>query len=335
MRYEVIPTGLPSVFGPVVESRPEVFDPGSRMTSRRHLPILLLALLLCLPLAARAQSGRTADREASFFITDEERAWLDAHQNLRLGMWLGAPPIVFRGADGAIQGMVPAYLDIVTRKLGLKPVRVRASSFTALWELAKAREVDMVGAMPGGMERSGDMLASEPYLLLPIVVATQSDHPFISGLDDLAGQVVAVTIGHVPHMRIPIDHPAIQLMPVASSEEGLQALVSGRAAAFVAGEVTISYLARELGISNIRIAAITEYSARLSIGVRKDWPQLLALSTEPWPPSPRKSARAFRTTGPCSTTASGWSGRGSGAWWAWWLAARCCCSPCSFCGTAA
>jgi PAS domain S-box-containing protein len=255
------------------------------MTSRRHLPILAVVLLpclslflvLCLMLPAGAQNGRTADREASFFITDEERAWLDAHQNLRLGMWLGAPPIVFRGADGSIQGMVPAYLDMVTRKLGLRPVRVRASSFTALWELAKAREVDMVGAMPGGMERSGDMLASEPYLLLPIVVATRSDHPFISGLDDLAGQVVAVTIGHVPHMRIPIDHPAIQLMPVGSSEEGLQALVSGRAVAFVAAEATISYLAREHGVADIRIAAITEYSARLSIGVRKDWPELLTL----------------------------------------------------------
>ena len=253
------------------------------MSNRRlglNLPCaLLLTLLVSLAwsLPADGQNSLVANRVGSFFITEEEQAWLDAHRELRLGVWLGSPPIVFRGADGSIQGMSPAYVDIVVRKLGLKPVRVRASSFSALWELAKAGEVDMVGALPGGPEHERDMLVSEPYLLLPIVVATRADYPFISGLKDLSGRVVAVAPGHVPALRIPRDHPAIQLVSVANTEEGLRALVSGRASALVASEASISYLARERGISNIRIAAITEYSTRLSIGVRKDWPVLLTL----------------------------------------------------------
>ncbi|WP_285907402.1 PAS domain S-box protein [Pseudodesulfovibrio pelocollis] len=251
------------------------------MPSRcRHLGVILTLLCLVWAMActpAASQDDQTAAQPGTFYITAEERAWLDAHADLRLGMWVGSPPIVFRGSDGAIQGMAPAYMDIVTRKLGLKPRRVRASSLSALWELAKAGEVDMVGALPADPGYSDAMLISEPYLLLPIVIATRSEHPMIAGLDDLAGQVVAVVEGHIPQRRIPEDHPAIQVLPVASAEAGLSALVSGRAAAFVAGEATISHLAREQGIASIRIAAITEYSSRLSMGVRKDWPELLVL----------------------------------------------------------
>jgi len=250
-------------------------------TPCRHLGPVLIALCLlagamaCGP--AAAQEEQTPPGPGAFFITAEERAWLDAHADLRLGMWVGSPPIVFRGRDGSIQGMAPAYVDIVTRKLGLKPRRIRASSLSALWELAKAREVDMVGALPADPVFADDLLISEPYLLLPIVIATRTEYPMIAGLDDLAGQAVAVVDGHIPHRRIPGDHPAIRLVTVANAEEGLSALLSGRTAAFVAGEATITHLARERGIASIRIAAITEYSSRVSMGIRKDWPELLAL----------------------------------------------------------
>jgi PAS domain S-box-containing protein len=234
---------------------------------------LLLAVLLLCPsrLCAQVADGRPVS------VSPEEQAWLDEHRDLRLGMWLGAPPVLFRGGDGSVQGMVPAYLDIVTRKLGLTPRRVRASSFSALWELAKAGEVDMVGAVSAEPMRTRDMLISEPYLLLPIVVATRANFPFISGLGDLVGHVVAVTEGHVPHMRIPKDYPGIELLVVDSPEAALLAVESGRADAYVAAEATVSYLSREAGLTQVRIAAITEYSYRLAIGVRKDWPVLLTL----------------------------------------------------------
>jgi PAS domain S-box-containing protein len=246
------------------------------MSSQWYCKISFFLLLAALFLCPRLVCGQVAEaRPVS--ISPEEQAWLDDHRDLRLGMWLGAPPVLFRGADGSIQGMVPAYLDIVTRKLGLTPRRVRASSFSALWELAKAGEVDMVGAVSAEPMRARDMLISEPYLLLPIVVATRADFPFIYGLGDLVGHVVAVTEGHVPHMRIPKDYPAIELLVVDSPEAALLAVESGRADAYVAAEATVSYLSREGGLTQVRIAAITEYSYRLAIGVRKDWPVLLTL----------------------------------------------------------
>lgn len=210
-------------------------------------------------------------------LDETERAWLDGHRKLRMGMWLGSPPVMFRGRSGVMEGMVPAYMDLVIKKLGLRPSRVRASSFSAMWELAKAKEVDLVVAVNPEPERTADMLLSDPYLFLPIVIVTRSEFPFITGLEDLDGRVVAMGAEHVPHLRIPTDYPEIVPMPVSDPGQGLLAVISGEADALVASQPTVAYIAREHGITNIRIAAGTKYSYRLSIGVRRDWPMLQRL----------------------------------------------------------
>ena len=245
-----------------------------------HKWLLGFTALLVLSLwsaQAMAQQAELSHDNTPIPMSDAEKAWLEEHKDLRLGMWLGTRPTMFRGKGGSMQGMVPAYIDIITSKLGLTPKRVRASSFNALWELAKAREVDMVAAVTAEPEREKDMLLSEPYLFMPIIIATRSDFPFISGLKDLHERTIAVEMSHVPHLRIPKDYPDIILTPVSTPEQGLQAVVSGQADAYVAALPTVSYLSRKHGITNIRIAAITEYSYRLSVGVRKDWPILHTL----------------------------------------------------------
>jgi len=236
---------------------------------------LALALALCNGLAQAQQQKASAIPPLP--MSKEERAWLDAHKNLRLGIWLSSPPIMFRDDNGSMQGIVPAYIDIIVKKLGLKPRRVRASSFNAAWELAKAGEVDMVPSVTSTPERTRDMLISEPYFYMPIVLVTRANVPFISGLNDLTGRTVAVGTGHVGHLRMTKDHPEIIPMPVDTPRQGLQAVKNGLADAFMGTEASVAYLSRKHGITNIRIAAVTEYSYRVSVGIRKDWPILLTL----------------------------------------------------------
>lgn len=235
-----------------------------------------LGLVLASP-SAVAQSRVRPQNVHSLPMSSAERTWLDQHSDVRVGMWLGSPPIIFRGESGEFQGVVPAYVDIVFRKLGVTIRPVQASSFAALWELAKAGEVDVVAAVTPISERSADMLMSKPYFSLPIVVVTRSEYPFIAGLDDLDGKVVAMEKGHVPHLKIPNDYPDIIPLLVSNPKEGVRAVKTGQADAFVVAEAAILYLSREHEIADIRIAAITEYSYRIAFGIRNDWPVLRRL----------------------------------------------------------
>ncbi len=235
----------------------------------------VLCALAYAPVFARHEGLRL--NYDSIPLSAEEQAWLDRHKDLRLGTWLGSPPIIFRGDGSFLQGLVPTYIDLINRKFGLKPRRVRASGFAAMQELAKAHEVDVVAAITVDSMPGGEMLASEPYLFIPIVIATRSDSRLVSGLADLDGQVVAMEAARVPHLRIPRDYPAIVPLIVDSPAQGLQAVNSGQARAYVGAQPPIVYLLQRRGISDIRISAITEYYCSLAVGVRRDWPQLLTL----------------------------------------------------------
>lgn len=246
--------------------------------NRAYLSVILAAFIVCgLLWSVSGIPAALAKPVGVIEMNDKEAAWLAQHRDLRLGMWLDSPPFMFRGSDGAMQGLIPAYTDIVIQKLGLTPKRIRASNFAALWELAKAQEIDVVTAVSAGPERNKKMLLSEPYLYLPIVIITKADHPAISGLIDLNDRTVAVDDGHVAHLRIPEDYPNVNLMSVANVEQGLQVVLAGQADAYVAAQASIDYYIREFEITDVRLAASTEYSYRVSFGVRKDWPILVTL----------------------------------------------------------
>ena len=115
--------------------------------------VVFMTLTLCCGIGW-AQRDRALRGTSFIELSREEQAWLKEHKDLRLGMWLGSAPNMFRGDDGSMQGIIPSYIDVVMKKLGLTPKRVRASSFVALWELAKAGEVDVVAAVTAGPERS-------------------------------------------------------------------------------------------------------------------------------------------------------------------------------------
>jgi PAS domain S-box-containing protein len=235
----------------------------------------LAAAVVCVPVFAQQEGGRP--KSGLIEMSEAERDWIAGHARLRLGQWLESPPIIFRGDDGAMQGLVPAYVNLISEKLGLEPTRVRASSLAAMMELARAHEVDVVSAMISDADTGGEIIPSEPYLFMPIVVVTRSDFRFISGLADLEGLTVAMERAHVPHQRIPEDYPGIHPLVVDGPARGLRAVVSGEAAAYVGAQPTIAYLSQHLGLNDLRISAITEYSYSLSVGVRRDWPVLLGL----------------------------------------------------------
>jgi len=240
--------------------------------------VLMLLLALCAgAVAADAREDLLEVDASPIALSAGERDWLDAHPDMRLGLWLGPPPVMFRGDDGSLQGLVPTYIDLICAKLGIAPRRVRASSLRAVSGLAMAREVDMVAGLPVGRTPGGDMLLSEPFVFLPIVIVTRSDFRFVAGLGDLAGVVVAVSRDCVPVPRISEDYPSVRILVVDDPAEGLVAVDKGDASAYVGALPTVSYLSEQLGLSDIRVAAITEYSHSMAVGVRRDWPELLAM----------------------------------------------------------
>ncbi|MBI4799984.1 MAG: transporter substrate-binding domain-containing protein [Desulfarculus sp.] len=225
-----------------------------------------------LPPQAMALAGSVA-----MTLTPKERAWLEGHRRLRLGVDPNWPPFEFIGPDKAYAGMASDYVRLLAEKLGVEIEVVPGLTWSQALEGTKTGQVDLLASAAQTPERSKFLNFTKPYLTFPMVVVTRDDAPFITGLEDLAGKTVAVGQGYISHELLANNHPALKLQPVGDIKQGLVAVSQGTAQALVDNLASITHFTREAGLTNLKIAASTPYSFDLCFAVRQDWPELAGI----------------------------------------------------------
>ena len=106
----------------------------------------------------------------------------------------------------------------------------------------------------------------------------ETDFPFISGLDDLDGKTIAVVQGYVSQEILQKDFPELKLSLVKSVSDGLKQNQPEQGGC-VCGESCLHHLLHQANRAEptSRFRRVTPYKFKLSMGVRKDWPQLVSI----------------------------------------------------------
>ena len=99
--------------------------------------------------------------------------------------------------------------------------------------------------------------------------------------------------GYVTHENISRDYPDIKLVPFDTIEDGLHAVAAGDIFAFVDNLASITYISRRDAVQGIKVAATAKYAFDLSIGVRNDWPELVAILNRAIDSIPEKKRAAI------------------------------------------
>ncbi|MCU7849855.1 MAG: transporter substrate-binding domain-containing protein [Candidatus Thiodiazotropha sp. (ex Lucinoma kastoroae)] len=212
-----------------------------------------------------------------FQLTEKERVWLAEHKRIRLGVDVAWPPIEWVDKAGNYQGMTSDYLYLLERMLGIEALPSKKMSWLEILEKAKQRKIDVILALDPSKEREKYLNFTSSYLHFPFVIFTRDDAPFITNLKDLYGKQVAVEEGYIAYEYLQRDHPRISLSLYKTTEEILRALSMGEIDAYVGNLTVAGYLINKTGLTNIKVAAPTPYDYDLSIGVRKDWPELIPI----------------------------------------------------------
>ena len=215
---------------------------------------------------------------ARVFLTDAEQRWLDAKHTVRarVGDW---PPYMF--VQPVPAGIAVDYLDAIARRFGfaveyVPPVLGWPESLRDLRD--ERRHFDLLLTMHRSPERERDFALSTDYLRMPWAIYARRDSPFISGLDSLRGKTVAAEKGYVMADKLMAEHPEISIVEVDRSSDALRAVSNGRVDGYVGNLVNANFLIRELGLSNVVVAAPTPYGDHTqAMAARKDWPELASL----------------------------------------------------------
>lgn len=233
--------------------------------------LCLCCLLLLLALCAQT-------RAASMALSDQERAFVSAHEPLRVGLFrAGWPPFEVIDEFDQFHGISADYLQLISERLGIKIQPVLYNTWEDVLAAVKAGEVDVLPSMAATPEREAFLSFSTPYLSTSSLIFARRDST-IRSLDDLSGRRVAVEQGYAVHELLTQAVPGIDFVVSEDSSSALKAVSTGRADAYVGNLITSSYLIEQLGLSNMEVRGDSGLgNSQVRFGVRKDLAPLIPL----------------------------------------------------------
>ncbi|MEJ2214938.1 MAG: transporter substrate-binding domain-containing protein, partial [Gammaproteobacteria bacterium] len=229
---------------------------------RRWLPIILLVDKEDLP---------------EVNLTEAEQQWLSEHNNIRLGVDFNWAPLEYIDEQGNYQGLSSDYLYLFGKQLGIDWVKPTAMPWSKVLDGLKNRELDIAPLVAKTAEREKYLTFTKHYLDFPIVIFNQKGSKFIAGLEDLTNQAVGVVEGYAISDYLNRDYPELELIKYPTIEKALHAVSTGKLDAYIGTLAVGGYLVGTEGYANIQVASSTPYRYLFSIGVRKDWPELVGI----------------------------------------------------------
>ena len=241
--------------------------------TERLVKVAVLGLLGGLFLTAPAKASTVE-------LSNQEADWVSEHPVLRVASEMDWPPFDFAEA-GEPKGFSIDLTRLIAEKLGLRVDFVTGQTWAELMEGFKAGEIDVMPAIYESEERGAFAIFTTSYFSQPSVMAVGAGDDSIQTLGDLDGRKVAAIRGFMISATLRAQFPSIVQVPVNNVVEGMTAVSTGDADAFIDSIGVISYVAREHYIPNIKILTHVPLKGlanpNLHMAVGKDQSILLGL----------------------------------------------------------
>ncbi|MGE7959171.1 bifunctional diguanylate cyclase/phosphodiesterase [Pseudomonas sp. NPDC089530] len=203
-------------------------------------------------------------------LSDEEQAWLSAHQELRLGVDASWPPFEYRDEEGRYQGLAADYIHLIQDRLAIKLKPIEPASWSEVLATAKKGNLDLLPGIMSTPERQNYLAFTRPYLDFPIVILAHKGGAQPGKLQDLYGLKIAVVENYAPHELLRTYHPDLNLVALPNVSSALQALALNQVDAVVGDLASSVWSLRQLKLDGLYVSGETPYRYQLAMGVPRD-----------------------------------------------------------------
>jgi len=236
-------------------------------------------------------------REDEIALTDAERDWLAHLPVLRVGIDPTSAPLSLVDRGGAPVGLAMDYLDDALAALGVAHASVRTQDWGETVRKASAGDIDILpAASPSNDELGRRFDFTAPYIDFPVMIVTRDDMATIAGPADLGGHRVAANMAQGAVAKAVHRLPSVEPIAVRDAAEGLRAVASGQADAYVGDIATAEYFMRRDHPARLKLAAPTDERAELSIAVDRRYAPLIPLLDRALARVSERRAQAIRNT---------------------------------------
>jgi diguanylate cyclase (GGDEF)-like protein/PAS domain S-box-containing protein len=210
-------------------------------------------------------------------LTDEEKAWLSEHPQLRLGVDASWPPFEFRDQEGHYQGLAADYIALIQERLGVTLKPIEPTNWSQVLEQARHNQLDLLPGIMSTPERQNYLSFTRPYLDFPIVILAHEGGPQPRTLKDLYGLKIAVVQDYAPHELLRTHHPDLNLVALPNVSSALQALATDEVDAVVGDLASSIWSLRQLKLDGLYVSGETPYRYQLAMAVPRENKQLVGI----------------------------------------------------------
>jgi two-component system sensor histidine kinase/response regulator len=243
----------------------------------RSCSVVLGALLAALPPVVLAVHLVTP-HEGPVQLSEHERAWIAAHPVVRVGNDPGWVPIDFDDEHGQPAGVAADILSLVGQRVGLHFEPVPGQTWTEAYAAGVKGDLDLLLAIGRNAERERHFAFTRPYITFRSVVVVRNDLPFVPDMTALLGRRFALVRDYSETEIVRAQYPQLEVLLVDTPDEALRVVSAGQADATIGNIAVLHYKMRQMGLTNLKVAAPTDERERLvHMAVRKDWPELASI----------------------------------------------------------
>lgn len=204
-------------------------------------------------------------------LTPMEREWLKNHPVIRTAIDTSWAPFEYIDDKGEYQGLAADYLALISQKLGIRFEPYTKGVWKDAVEKMEKRELDIYPCAVKTPQRETYASFTSPYLNFRMVILTNEDVGYIDTINALKGKTIAVAKGYLSEETLKRYYPYIKRYEVNTISEGLKAVATGKAYAFIDNTAAITHAIKTEGYSNLKISGELPHRFELSMGVRNDW----------------------------------------------------------------
>ncbi len=213
------------------------------------------------------------ERRKKVTLTDAEKKWLAQHPVARVGAETDWPPFDFV-AGGESQGYAIDLLKLAAQRAGLELEWIIGENWARIMADFRRGDLDILPAVVATESRKPFMAFTRHYMTLPSVLAMRTEPGDLKNLDDLKGRTLSLIDGFYYVPMIEREYPEINLLKVSGTRQGVEAVLYGRADAFIGTRVVIDHTLKQHALTGFRLepaAGLDEKQPmHLQFGVRQE-----------------------------------------------------------------
>ena len=255
----------------------EDFGKNDAMSQFARLILLWLVLTAHVGMTAAADNNAVLPADGRIALSDAERAYLAQKGPIKMCVQPDWLPYERINEKGEHEGIGAEMMTLMSERLGitlvLQPTKAWSDSVAAL----RSRQCDILSMSANVPNRRDVMNFSRPYIVEPLVIATQSRELFIKDGSEIGTRKIGIIKGYVFVAMLRNRYPDIQITEVRSTQDGLERVRQGQLWGYIDTMPTIAYSLQKFSMLDLKISGKLDFTLDLCVTSRNDEPLLAGI----------------------------------------------------------